>query len=121
MGERCGCAKADRRSADPRRAGGPGRDLPPDRAVRVATSAVADSVCAKTFVSGLDPDAVFAETMDRPGIRRLRAGMRYRLDRAAKTVDVSMMGLLGSQAAFHDGFGCVLLHGSEAPYLLRSD
>jgi len=31
------------------------------------------------------------------------------------------MGLLGSRAAFHDGFGCVLLHGSKQPYLLKSD
>jgi len=93
----------------------------PDRAIRVATGAVADSVCARTFVSGLDPQAVFAETMDRPGIRRLRWLMRYQLDRAAKTVDASVIGLLGSRAAFHDGFGCVLLRGSKAPYLLKSD
>ena len=93
----------------------------PDRAIRVATGAVADAVCAKTFVSGFDPQAVFAETMDRPGIRRLRWVMRYRLDRTQKTVDTSVIGLLGSRAAFHDGFGCVLLHGSKAPYLLKSD
>jgi hypothetical protein len=95
--------------------------LRPDRAIRVATGAVADSVCARTFVSGLDPQAVFAETLDRPGIRRLRWLMRYQLDRAAKTVDASVIGLLGSRAAFHDGFGCVLLRGSKAPYLLKSD
>jgi CubicO group peptidase (beta-lactamase class C family) len=93
----------------------------PDRAIRVGTGAVADSVCAKTFVSGLDPKTVFAETMDRPGIRRLRWVMRYQLDRAARTVDASVMGLLGSRAAFHDGLGCVLLHGSKEPYLLKSD
>ena len=93
----------------------------PDRAIRVATGAVADAVCAKTFVSGFDPQAVFAETMDRPGIRRLRWVMRYRLDRTQRTVDTSVIGLLGSRAAFHDGFGCVLLHGSKAPYLLKSD
>jgi len=93
----------------------------PDRAIRVATGAVADAVCAKTFVSGFDPQAVFAESMDRPGIRRLRWAMRYRLDRSQKTVDTSVMGLLGSRAAFHDGFGCVLLHGSKQPYLLKSD
>jgi CubicO group peptidase (beta-lactamase class C family) len=93
----------------------------PDRAIRVATGVVADSVCARTFVSGLDPQAVFAETMDRPGIRRLRWLMRYQLDRAANTVDASVLGLLGSRAAFHDGFGCVLLRGSKAPYLLKSD
>lgn len=93
----------------------------PDRAIRVATGAVADAVCAKTFVSGLDPQAVFTESMDRPGIRRLRWLMRYRLDRAQKTVEASVLGLLGSRAAFHDGFGCVLLHGSKEPYLLKSD
>jgi CubicO group peptidase (beta-lactamase class C family) len=93
----------------------------PDRAIRVATSAVADAVCAKTFVSGLDPDIVFAETMDRPGIRQFRLMMRYQLDRAAGTVGVSVIGQFESRAAFHDGFGCVLLHGSKEPYLLRSD
>ena len=93
----------------------------PDRAIRVATGAVADAVCAETFVSGLDPHAVFAESMDRPGIRRLRWLIRYQLDRAQKTVETSVLGLFGSRAAFHDGFGCVLLHGSKEPYLLRSD
>ncbi len=44
----------------------------PDRAVRVATGYVAHNVCSKTFVSGLDPRAVFAEVSDRAGIRRLR-------------------------------------------------
>ena len=93
----------------------------PDRAIRVATGVVAHSLCARTFVSGLDPQAVYAETMERPGIRRLRWVMRYQLDRAAGTVDASVIGLLGSRAAFHDGFGCVLLRGSQAPYLLKSD
>lgn len=93
----------------------------PDRAIRVATGVVAHSLCARTFVSGLDPQAVYAETMERPGIRRLRWVMRYQLDRAASTVDASVIGLLGTRAAFHDGFGCVLLRGSQAPYLLRSD
>jgi len=93
----------------------------PDRAIRTGTAVVADAVCAKTFVSGLDPDAVFAETLERPGIRRLRAVLRYRLDRSAKTVDTSVLGLLGAHAAFHDGFGCVQVHGAKPPYLLKSD
>jgi CubicO group peptidase (beta-lactamase class C family) len=59
--------------------------------------------------------------MGRPGFRRWRWVMRYQLDGAARTVDASVIGLLGSRAAFHDGFGCVLLRGSKAPYLLKSD
>ena len=93
----------------------------PDLALRVATGVVAHNVCAKSFVSGLDPQTVFMETIDRQGIRLLRAGLRYRLDRTAGTVDASVAGLFNSRAAFHEGFGCVLLHGTEQPYLLKSD
>ncbi len=93
----------------------------PDRAIRVATGLVAHNVCSKSFVSGLDPQTVFAETTDRDGIRVLRWGLKYHLDRTGQTVDASLAGLFASHAAFHDGFGCVLLHGSSEPYLLKSD
>ena len=93
----------------------------PDRAIRVATGFVAHNICSKTFVSGLDPQAVFAEVTDRAGIRRLRHALRFQLDRTARTVDASTLGLFGSRAAFHDGLGCVELHGSKEPYLLKSD
>jgi hypothetical protein len=93
----------------------------PDRAIRVATGVVAHNICSKSFVSGLDPRTVFSETTDREGVRLLRPLLRYRLDRAANTVDASVAGLFGARAAFHEGFGCVLLHGDREPYLLRSD
>ena len=93
----------------------------PDRAIRVATGFVAHNVCSKSFVSGLDPQTVFNETMDRDGLGRLRWGLNYHLDRTAQTVDASLAGLFGSHAGFHEGLGCVLSHGSEKPYLLRSD
>jgi CubicO group peptidase (beta-lactamase class C family) len=93
----------------------------PDLAIRVATGYVAHNLCSKTFVSGLDPQTVFAEAIDRRGIRTLRLVLNYQLDRQARTVDASTLGLFASHAAFHEGFGCVLVHGSEAPYLLRSD
>ena len=93
----------------------------PDRAIRTGTAAVADSLCAKTFVAGLDPDTVYAEALERPGIRRLAALMRYHLDPIAKTIDVAVAGLHDSHAEFRDGFGCVLVHGSQEPYLLKSD
>jgi CubicO group peptidase (beta-lactamase class C family) len=93
----------------------------PDRALRVATGYVAHNVCSKTFVSGLDPQAVFAEVSDRAGIRRLRHLLRFSIDRNARTVDASTLGLFGSRAAFHDGLGCVDQHGPKEPYVLKSD
>src|SRR5213078_1886115 len=65
--------------------------------------------------------AVFADTLDRDGIRRLRHVLGFRLDRNARTVDVSALGLFRSHMTFHEGFGCIEQHGSKPPYLLRSD
>jgi CubicO group peptidase (beta-lactamase class C family) len=93
----------------------------PDRAIHTGTIAVADAVCAKTFVSGLDPDIAFAEALERPGIRRMRHLLRYRLDRPARTVDVSTLGLHRAHAVFREGFGCVQQLGPGEPYFLRSD
>lgn len=92
----------------------------PDRAIRVATGVVAHNVCAKVFVSGFDPQTVFTETVERDGLRRLRPVLGMQVDRAARTVDAAAAGWLASRAAFHDGLGCVLLHGAE-PYILKSD
>ena len=93
----------------------------PDRAIRVVTGGVAHLVCSKTFVSGLDPQTVFDETLERPGFRRLRHVMDFRIDRKAGTVDASTLGLFTSRAAFHDGFGCIEQQGTREPYLLKSD
>ena len=92
-----------------------------DRALRVATGAVAHDVCSKTFVSGLDPQTVFSETIAGDGLRRMRHVLAFHVDRAGRTVDASVAGLLTSRAIFHDGLGCVLLHGSREPYIPRSD
>jgi CubicO group peptidase (beta-lactamase class C family) len=93
----------------------------PDRAIRVATGLVAHNICSKNFVSGLDPQTVFAETTERDGIHLFRWVLGYQLDRTGKTVDASVAGLLGSRAVFREGLGCVLLHGPDEPYLPRSD
>ena len=93
----------------------------PDRAIRVATGSVAHLVCSKTFVSGLDPQTVFAETLERPDFRRVRHVLNFQIDRKARTVEASTLGLFKARAAFHDGLGCVELHGTKEPYLLKND
>ena len=93
----------------------------PDRAIRAGTGSAADALCAKTFVSGLDSQTSFNEIMERPGIRRLRFGLRYQVDRTARTVDVSLAGLFRAHTMFHEGFGCVRVQGGKEPYLLKAD
>jgi len=93
----------------------------PDRALRVATHVVAEVICAKTFVSGLDPQAAFAETMERPGLRRLRALMRYRVEPDTRTIETSLLGLHVSRETYHDGLGCVSLQGQKPPYVPSID
>src|SRR5689334_686050 len=83
------------------------RDVP-----QVATGFVASLVCAETFVSGLDPDVVLAETTDAmPGTRLLTSAMTVHVDRAAREVSASLLGTGRSHAVYRDGLGCVLDHG----------
>jgi CubicO group peptidase (beta-lactamase class C family) len=93
----------------------------PDRAIRVATGVVAHNVCSKFFVSGLDSQTAFAESSDRAGIRSLRWGLSYDLDRVSETVSVSLVGLFRNRATFREGLGCVLLLGPKEPYRLTSN
>ncbi len=53
-------------------------DLP-----KVATGFVANVVCSETFVSGQDPERIFAETTAAmPGARLITWAMDYKVDRA---------------------------------------
>jgi len=83
-------------------------------APQVATGFVARVMCSETFVSGLDPDRTFAESTDAiPGSRLITWAMDYRVDRAAKDVTVSLLGLGRSRAVYRDGLGCTLDHGEK--------
>src|SRR5215471_3466300 len=87
----------------------------PDRALHVATGAVAHDLCSETFVSGLDPDQTFAESLaPRPGLGLIRWGMRYDVDRARKQVQATFVGGFRSRAVFRDRVGCVLVYGPHA-------
>ena len=84
------------------------RDVP-----KVATGFVANVVCTETFVSGLDPARVFAETTSAmPGAGLISWALDYRVDRARKDVTVTLFGLGRSHAVYRgEGLGCYLDHG----------
>lgn len=79
----------------------------PDRALHVAAGLTADMLCSAAFVAGLDPDVTFTETVQ-PMTSVAAPLLRYHVDRDAKTVDASVLGILPAKAAFHPGFGCRL-------------
>ncbi|WP_028133673.1 serine hydrolase domain-containing protein [Bradyrhizobium japonicum] len=84
------------------------RDVP-----KIATGFVADVLCAETFVSGLDPRRIFAETNDAmPGTGLITWAMDYRVDRVRKDVTVTLFGIGRSRAVYREGLGCTLDHGA---------
>jgi CubicO group peptidase (beta-lactamase class C family) len=83
------------------------RDVP-----EVATGFVANILCSSTFVSGLDPDRVLAETTAAmPGTGLITRALHANVDRARKDVTVTLLGLGRSHAVYRQGFGCYLDHG----------
>lgn len=83
------------------------RDVP-----KVATGFIADTLCAETFVSGLDPSRDLAETIDAmPGASLLTWAMDFQVDRARKDVTVTLFGIGRSHAVYREGLGCTLEHG----------
>lgn len=86
----------------------------PDRALRTGTGTAAHDLCSETFVSQLDPGAVFAESLKpRPGFRLIAWAMKYTVDRGRREVHASLFGGLRSRAVFREGVGCVLVQGAE--------
>jgi CubicO group peptidase (beta-lactamase class C family) len=84
------------------------RDVP-----KVATGFVANVLCTETFVSGLDPARVFAETTSAmSGTGLIAWALDYRVDRARKDVTVTLFGVGRSHAVYRgEGLGCYLDHG----------
>ena len=81
-------------------------------APKVATGFVADILCSSTFVSGLDPDRVFSETVDAmPGVNWIAWALHADVNRTKRDVTVSLLGLSRSHAIYRDGYGCTLDHG----------
>ena len=53
----------------------------PDRALRTATGSAAHDLCSETFVSQLDPEQVFVESLSpRPGFRWIAWAVNHHVD-----------------------------------------
>ena len=80
--------------------------------IRVGTAVVSKTLCSGVFVSGLDPDQLYAEALlPNPGQTRLAKRLKYRVDRDRREVVATWAGRFESRAVFREGFGCVLVNG----------
>jgi CubicO group peptidase (beta-lactamase class C family) len=82
---------------------------------RVVTGFVGHTLCSAAFVSGVNPDEAYADTMDAmPGGGLIAWAINYRIDRQAKQVMVTLLGGGQSRTVYREGLGCYLTHGDEA-------
>ena len=88
--------------------------FPVSQAIRVVTGLTSHTLCSQVFLTGLDADRVYTETV-RPqaGVGLLSWGIRYRVDRSARSVRTTFLGGFASQASYVTGSGCVLGGGSS--------
>ncbi|WP_063893873.1 serine hydrolase domain-containing protein [Burkholderia ubonensis] len=90
----------------------------PDYAARVATGTTAHDICSETFVSGQQPDTIFAETLaSRPGLNLIAPLISYRVDRSRREVSASLAGAFTSRAVYRGAWGCTVVHDADAASL----
>ncbi|MGB2632880.1 MAG: serine hydrolase [Candidatus Acidiferrum sp.] len=85
------------------------------RGIRVGTAVVSKTLCSGVFVSGVDPDVLYAEAVKPiPGQTQLAKRLKYTVDRVGRQVTASWWGGFESRAVYREGLGCVLVHGDES-------
>ena len=81
--------------------------------LRVATGSVSRSLCSAVFVSGVDPDRLYAEEQ-RPRMRAIAWALNYVIDRDRHEVRTTIAGGFEARAVYRDGIGCLVVHGDGA-------
>jgi CubicO group peptidase (beta-lactamase class C family) len=78
-------------------------------AIRVGTAVTSQALCGGVFVSGLNPDRVYAEEIEpRSGMRKLFKRLRYTVDMKRQRVVTTWAGHFAAVATYHAGYGCTL-------------
>src|ERR1700678_3238627 len=87
------------------------------RGIRVGTGLVSQTLCSGVFVSGVDPDQLYAEAIKPiPGQTRLAKRLHYEIDRKNRKVVGAGAGGFESRSVYHDEFGCTLIRGAEPAF-----
>ena len=81
----------------------------PDIGIRVGTASISQTFCDEVFVSGLDPNRVFAEDiLPQHALHRLLKRVRYTVNRQRHQVVTTWAGHFAGVATFYPGYGCML-------------
>lgn len=93
-----------------------------DQAAAAAAGFSAHTLCDDIFISGFDPQTAYAERVaPLPGMGLVSWAMQRTVDRAQRSVTVSVAGLARSQAWLREGRGCLSLPADEAAAVQRDD
>ncbi|MNX24698.1 6-aminohexanoate-dimer hydrolase [compost metagenome] len=80
----------------------------------VASGYASKEICSGTFVSGLDPDQVYADMVKPEGaIGYISPLIHFNVNREKREVTTTIAGLYKTQAAYGEGTGCMLVHRPE--------
>lgn len=94
----------------------------PDRAIRVATGFVSHTLCSSAFVSGLDPDQVYAEAVKpMPGMGAADWALHYTVDPTRREVSTTLAGAFASRAVYREGRGCTVAADERGATALLPD
>jgi hypothetical protein len=86
----------------------------PLQPVRAASAYTSHTICSETFISGLPPAQVYAEsvaTMPAYGLIDWLVG--YHVDPIKREVSTTVAGGFASRAVYRDGLGCILVHQAD--------
>lgn len=85
----------------------------PDRAIQAGSGLVSQTLCSAAFVSGVDPDEIYRETVRPIGaMSLLDPAIRYEVDSERREVRTAVAGFFRSRSVYRDRFGCALVDRS---------
>ena len=80
-----------------------------------ASGTVAQTLCSKTFVTGLPPAEAYAEHLrPEPGMGLIDWALHYDVDRVRREVRASIAGTFARRSVYRDGRGCTLVYAEVA-------